>query len=639
MISIMQQLMALRTKALRVTSLLVTCMIAIELHASQPDSTASDSLVLPMPYHGAISVLGTVVPYRSLTRASIASIPYRTLEDAVEWRLPAYILSTGSIGDWNQPLLFGERPRDGRVVADGISAASSATGVFPLAMVMPEFMERFDALVGADAAVLAGSNGGTAYWVQQPWYDVGTLYTRVWYCQSAYDFIATDGVLSQNVAPNVNATLGFRRLTGPGRYDNQWLDAWNTRALLRWNLSPRVNISFVHRFTNWGFGSNGGVNTALSDDPTNERTAIVQYARLNQRLFRHDVQALLTNRLDEHTVLTASLAAVTEEWNIDRSPLLAVFSDSNTQVRWITRTLTANARWERRFDSSLATIVGIESSLDHGTQSDYTAALDRWQLVPFGYMRWNAGAHVSVRGGGRALVQRGQLSPIIGSGLDVDFQGVAVSLDLASSVRMPAQVEGNVLPERTHLAMLRVRGGDSTVAIDASAYVRRRTDAIVASPLVRGDTIVAVTQTNQTTATLETGATLESALRVTNVHIVPVVVFHFVGSQRVPLLYASLSVRYQYRLGRNRLLGELFVRGRTRVRADRYVPQMWSFVPGDGVLPMSYDGITIALAAELGNAVVKLAMGNVISSYYATLSTFPQFDRHITLSVAWTFFD
>lgn len=45
------------------------------------------------------------------------------------------------------------------------------------------------------------------------------------------------------------------------------------------------------------------------------------------------------------------------------------------------------------------------------------------------------------------------------------------------------------------------------------------------------------------------------------------------------------------------------------------------------------------LWAQLGNATVKLAMGNVLSAYYATLSTFPQLDRHITLSVGWSFFD
>lgn len=614
-------------------------MLSYALAASQRDTTATDSLVAPLPYHGAPSALGTIEPYRSFTRASIAHVPYRTLEDVLQWRLPAYVLSTGSLGEWNPPLVLGERPRDGVAVTDGIVATSAAVGAFPPALAMPEFMERLDVLVGADAAVIAGANGGTAYWFQQPWYDVGTPYTRVWYCQSAYDFIATDGVLSQNVAPNVNATLGFRRLTGPGRYDNQWLDAWNTRALVRWNPSPRTNISLVHRFSNWGMGTGGGVNTALSDDPTNERTAIVEYERLDQRLFRHELQLLVTDRAGPQRVLTASVGFRNEEWNIYRPPQLAVGADSSAHVRWLMRMLAAHARWEERFDESIAMIAGIEATLDRGTQSDYTAQLDAWQVVPFGYLRWQSASALVVRGGVRAMLRDGTAYPIAGAGLDFTASSAAISLDVASSLRMPSQVEGNVGPERVQMAMVRVRSGDSLARIEATAYLRRRTDAIVAQPILRSDTIVGVTYRNRSDAAIESGATIGSSLVIAGFRIEPWVVLSFEGARSLPLLYATLSIGYQYRIGRNRLVGEMFVRTRTATRADRFVPQSWAFVPGDDVLPAAFDGATIALSAELGNAVVKLAMGNILSSYYATLSTFPQLDRHITLSVAWTFFD
>lgn len=269
---------------MKTLSVLILACCAILAHAVPDTTQRRDTLNRPLPFHGAITGLGIVQPYQTLKRSDILTIPYRTLEDVLEWRTPSYVLSTGLIGDWNVPLLFGEQPRDQRVVFDGIGAYS-AVGLFPPAMVMPEFMEQLDIVTGADAAIIMGANSGTGYWVQQPWYDTRAPYTRVWYCQSAYDFIATDGVFSLNVAPNLNTTLGFRRMVTPGRYSNQWLDVWNTRMLVRWNLAPDWNVSLVHRFANWGLGTNGGVDPERTDDRATNEQPLSYTTRLTSGCF------------------------------------------------------------------------------------------------------------------------------------------------------------------------------------------------------------------------------------------------------------------------------------------------------------------------------------------------------------------
>ncbi|MCS6999655.1 MAG: hypothetical protein NZ481_02060 [Candidatus Kapabacteria bacterium] len=596
------------------------------------------SLWQPLPIHGALSAVGTVEPYRSFTRPAILTLPYRTLEDVLEWRTPAYVLSTGLAGDWNIPLLFGERPRDAQVYFDGVSAISGAVGLFPPSMLMPEFMEQVSILIGADAAVLAGANGGTAYWVQQPWYNTRTPYTRVWYCQSAYDFIATDGVFSQNIAPNLNATAGFRRLTSPGRYVNQWLDGWNTRALLRWNISPRLNLSLVHRFANWGLGTNGGVNTALSDDPTNERTAIVEYPRLDQRLFRHDLQLVATEAHDGG-VRSASLAVRAEEWNVYRPPQWTDGSTVPVAVRWHTTALLAAARWEERFDSSLAAIGGAEGLLERGTESMLSNGLSLWQVAPYAFARWRSGHGMEIRGGARVVLRNGTVYPIVGVAAQAAIGPVTASLDGVLSVRFPSQVECACRPERVQLVLLGLAWGGSSDSIALRAFVRRRANRLESIPLLRGDTIVSVHTQNAAQSALESGITIETAWSLFGVEFRPSLVASFEGGNRLPLFYSAASARYVYPVGRNRLSAELFVRARTAVRATRFIPHVWGYVDGTEWSTLAFDGFTLALSAELGNAVVKLAVGNLLSAYYATLSTFPQYDRHITLSVAWTFFD
>ncbi len=618
----------------------VTLTMVVVLQCTAADSLAvSDTLSVPLPFHGAVSALGTVVPYRSMTRADISTLPYRTLEDVLEWRTPAYVLSTGLIGDWNVPLLFGEGPREGVVAFDGVALARGSGGGYAPAMVMTEFMEQLDVLIGADAAVLTGANGGTAYWVQQPWYNTRTPYTRVWYCQSAYDFIATDGTFSQNVAPNVNATVGFRRMVTPGRYDGQWLDTWNTRALVRWNPSDGASISLVHRFANWGIGTNGGINTALSEDPSNELTAVAMYDGLNQRMFRHELQLVGTVQPALHRVISASVAIATEEWGIHRSGELMSDGDSDATVRWSAWMLRGTFRWEERLTAALRFIAGADAAITQTTASLYSAALTAPELSSFSYARWTIAPTTTLRGGGRLLIANGHTMPIAGVALEHRISALRLTLDASTSARLPTSTDRNAPAERTHLLLLRAETGDSIVPLAVSAYLRWRPNLNQYYPVLRGDTVVGVEVRSTQQLRPASGVTVESAVMIGSARLATQWIASFEGAHRVPLLYATLSLRYQHRIGRNRLVGELFVRARTGVVSDRFLPFAWAYVPGNQWLPAAFDGATLSLAAELGNATVKLAMGNIASAYYATLSTFPQLDRHITLSIAWSFFD
>jgi len=606
------------------------------------DSVALDSFcVRPLPFHGTVSVFGVINPFRTFTRDSIASLPYRTLEDVFDWRSPSYTLSSGLFGDWNVPTLFGERARDHAVRADGFPMQSSVTGLFPPAMMSPEFMERMDVLIGTDAAIIAGASSGTAYWFQQPWYDTRTPYTRVWYCQSAYDFLATDGVLSQNVAPNLNATVGFRRMVTPGRFPNQWLDVWNTRALVRWNVSPSLNFSLIHRFANWGIGTNGGVNPQASEDPTNERTAQVMYRSLDERLFRHDLELLVSNYRSPTEMLSGGVALQFEEWNRYRSRALAVETDSSQHVRWRSDRMIAFMRWEQQLGTQLSILAGAEGSITVAGGSTYTAALvgsDRYQSAGYGYVRWES-TPIAIRGGARFMLARGELSPIVGAAMRIGDSVRALSLDVSKTIRVPSTVEGLLSPEHAWLIMVRLETViASRYRLAATGYWRRYSNPIVGEPITRNDTILGATYINASPMQ-RSGLVVESQWMLGQFRFAPQLVLSFVGARELPILYATCSLGYTHSIGRNRIGGELFLRVRTQVAAARFIPQSWAYLPSDALLPAATDGGSVMLWAQLGNATVKLAVSNILSAYYATLSTFPQLDRHISLSVGWSFFD
>ena len=131
-------------------------------------------------------------------------------------------------------------------------------GTFNMDMFSTEFMESVEILVGSDAVIFSNNSSGALINLQEIRYNASTPYTKLWINQAGTSMISSDGVFSQNILPNFNFTVGIRAISSDGDFTNQWVDSWNLRGILRWNLSPKTNISLTENFYNHAAGTNGG---------------------------------------------------------------------------------------------------------------------------------------------------------------------------------------------------------------------------------------------------------------------------------------------------------------------------------------------------------------------------------------------
>ncbi len=127
--------------------------------------------------------------------------------------------------------------------------------------------------------------------------------TRIRYVEDAYDLTVADGSFSYNIFKSLNFTLGFRRSTSAGRFENSQYDAWNLFLNSLWSPTEKLKISMLNIYTTENNALNGGVDiTKLSPEDENmlynERIAPVVEPNSNLSSKRNDLTIILNYKLD-----------------------------------------------------------------------------------------------------------------------------------------------------------------------------------------------------------------------------------------------------------------------------------------------------------------------------------------------------
>ncbi len=260
---------------------------------------------VPLAAHGRISQLP--MPAVVINKRDLELLPYFGLPDILRMKLPAlYPLSLGGYGQFTSFGAFGGGARDVSLRFNGRSLNSSTFGAYNLEQFPPEMAENFEIFTGADAVIFGDNASGLLVNVQEARHNSKTPYTRLWFAQGEYDYIASDGMLSQNIAEDLNATVGFRREYSVGRFANSGFDIWNVRGALRYSLSDEASFTFTEIFTNHGLGTNGGLSPE-SPSFTDALTAVPRIADLDERVYRHDVTLAGSWRPDSVFAASASV--------------------------------------------------------------------------------------------------------------------------------------------------------------------------------------------------------------------------------------------------------------------------------------------------------------------------------------------
>ncbi|MBL7999046.1 MAG: TonB-dependent receptor plug domain-containing protein [Candidatus Kapabacteria bacterium] len=662
---------------------LIACLLAVApllLHAQikkivpiKQDSTRRDSLTspiadsldidiprdtippvplhIPLPRHGSLTLLP--MPSEHMTqRRDWQMLNYSSLPEILEWILPSqlYPLHHGFPGQFNAVSAMGGSMRDNTLLFNGRTMGDITRGAAALEHFPVEFAENISILSGTDAAVF-GESAGILMNIAEPRYNTKTPYTRLWYSQGGYDFISSDGVFSQNIAPNVNMTLGFRRQSGTGRFANQSFEVWNVRGLLRWNLSPKTNVSYSHIFTNHFTGTNGGINMRTTAAPNDELTANVLLPDNNERIFRHDGTFTFSSLVADDTSSAVSASAYYSigEWLINRNKKLALpDSDSLAMHSWTNNRIGATVRYEQRLFSGLTYRMGGEAEYYLSSTSVYAERGAGQRIAGYGHISGQFTESIALRGGVRLRNDRDRVTIAAGAAAAFTIaRAVSLTVDVSQSSRLPSVAEGWQLNrENTTLILSTVRYTDSTTSATISLSLRNTLNPIRATILsfdTAGTPYSAAFGNGGSERWIQLGGEFSHSmgrLRISSFLQSNIGFTDGDQSQRFPLVYAGATAEYDiFRSATSRVFTGLRVRGRTAFRGEQFIPQQWGYAEGTTDLAAAFDGIDINAGAKLGNAFVKFSFQNIVSSFYTTLSTFPRIDRNIRLSVAWTFFD
>ena len=610
----------------------------------------SIKLHVPLRTHGSLFTipLSTV---KTITKYELPYLNFTGLHDIISQKEPTfYPLHLGSYGQMNSFAVFGGSLRDITLRYDGRDVNSRSFGGATLEQFPPEMVEQIEILTGTDAIIFSDNSNGALINIQEVKHNIAKPFTRISFTQGGYNFIASDGTFSQNVAQNFNATLGFRRESSSSRFANSDFDVWNLRAILRWNPSDRTSFSLSELFTNHRIGTNGGLDS-LTPSFSNDIIALATYPDLDERVYRHDLTLAGSGVLaeDSSSTLSGTLYFSNSIWEKNRPKELAITADDTIRLaRFTERTVGATARLEQRINSLTTLRYGGEAEYTASNQSQYTEEIKAVKMAGYGHLVLQPESKsFTLRGGARVLYQDSKIIPSIGAAGELRFSdNLSLSLDISQSSRTPSAAEGFGLnAEKTLLGFATLQYKHDSLRLSATAFSRLTTDPIH-SEGVRSvnDTIVTSRSFNgdsRRTVGLNGQAQLSfGALSSTGFFQLYQTAINGTSDNRFPLFYAGISAQYEYQIGQSLLQGGLSVKFLGSFTGETFLPQTWTSIPSrSGESNATFNGIDAFIVLRLGNAFVRATFYNIISQTYYYVPMYPQLDRNLRLSVTWSFLD
>lgn len=644
-------------------------------------TSVRDSIIFfsPIKIHGSISNK-KINPYFSISKDSVLFTDYTSLQDIFTEKLLIYPLNLGSYSNLNSFSMHGGFPNglsfrfNGRILSD-IQYPFFNYETFPA-----EYFENIEIFSGSDAIIFSENSSTSLINFQEKIFNTSKPYTKIWFSQAAYDFLASDGTFSQNFIPNVNFTFGFRRMSVKGRFDNTWMDSWNLRGGLRWNIDDKTNISFVDIFTNHGQGTNGGIEKANSQDIFDELTANARYQQLNERLFRHDITLTLTSLLNRNNtdsiknsnnrdidhylqntryltddIFTASVYFSHSEWNQKRQEeLLLNESDS----AFFTKTYSFFLGLISSLDISLSKLMlfkaGIEASYLKMDKGIYFSAQDNLKWAVYGhFLTFPFSENLTISGGIRTGVNNNYYFLNAGTKFKYTFnEKTNLLIDFAKYDRTPTPSEGSDLSKETGILIIgTINIKNDKYSIISDIFYRQTKSPIISRPQFKENIIQDLTFINEDDLTCY-GLSLSIKFSLlNNLHskINIIAQKSFLNSMEMdifPLFYPVFDTYYEISRGRSYVRLGLNASIIPTHKGMNFNPLRRSYIFYDNLseneqesTPFFFDGLNIYGKARLGTVYVNISLQNILSTNYYFIKYYPMFDRNLRISLHWAFDD
>jgi hypothetical protein len=606
----------------------------------------SDSIPIynPLDKHGSIDVLNKESAFIKIGKRDICLREHNGFSEMMGYFVPAYPLFLGSPGMNNSFSFFGGKPSDIGITFNGRKIFSPGFPDFNLEQLSAQFFENLELLVGSDAVIQSDNSNSVLMNIQEIRYNTKTPYTHLWYAQASADgMLSADGIFSQNFAPNMNFTFGFRRQTGNGLYANSALDLWNVRGILRWNPSDLTSISLTEYFTNQKIGLSGGINKAESYNnegqiaPYDEVWAQPYYLNFQNREYRHDLTLSITSFItsDSSTVVKGNLFISNSNFeNRLDDELIGDSPDSSYNYKYFSRYYGLNISAEKSLWDFILK-AGTEIYNVNLDQSVYHQGLDALSTSAFAHVLYRMNDLISISGGARIRRYNGNTIMNEGAKLNLNFRDYGSFFsDISLSERAPCPAEGLELASEKHFLFLNEYGYHSdNYKINFGAYFRN-----VADPITITKDSVYRTQNGNDESSY--GVYLQFRFMPLKDWFVETMINSYQNDGDdtfIPELYAGLSTYYEIHTGRSTLRIGLAGKAFTSFRGTRYLPQYHAYMDYPDESGFMHDGLKVYASAKLGNAFIHASYENFLFSNYYYIPFYPNYTGNFRFSFSWSF--
>ena len=648
----------------------------VQLDKKTADTTKADSVIskenidkdtippnIPLRRHGSLSMIG-INNTENITKEDLLWIHYASFYEIMEQKLSGYPLSLGGYGLFNHMSLLGSDPRDVSFNFNGRSLNDLEFGSYNPAVFSTEFFERAEIFTGSDAVIFADNSSGALINFQEIRYDTKRPYTRLWFAQAGYDYLAADGIYSQNFRKNWNFTFGFRRMGANNQYANSEFDSWNVRGILRWNISDLSNISLTEKFSNHGNQMNGGIDLDRSVSVCDPILARPLFSNFNRRTFRHDLDLTFSSYLssDSLKAFTGSVFFHYADKYVNRGEELSVNpQDTLLNFDYENYSAGATARYEHSLLNFFTFRTGGVLVFPQIAETKYFNNWSGINLAGYAHAVFDLPLF-KVSGGFRFGTAYGNIFNAFGAALQFDeIDHFYAKFDLSRSERYPVPIEGLNLNNEIHtLFVSELKLFDDDRELKGTFFARHTDSPIRHNPLENNDgKIISSWAYNDDAPRITAGAGISGKSQIfPDFRILPV---YDSGRLKIGLdlnfFYSMTDDAQDSRFPNALLRGELYYQAEAGnsimnlgLRAgfmsgkngEYFVPATKSYIPFALESDPAFTGLDIFAELKLGNAFVRIMFENVISDLfecYYYVPVYPETKNQFRLTVSWPFFN
>ena len=591
-------------------------------------------------------------PIDTISKYSFQRLNYIGAGDILYSNYASISIQSGDPGIYSTLSILGSTPNAIQVSMQGNAINDPLYGSYNLSSIAPEVLNNASLYTGLEAAVLGGSTGIWLY-IQEPKLSANKPYTKLWYSQSGYDYLATDGTFSQNISKDINATVGYRRQVSGGYYNDSGFDIWNLRAQVRYEMDSLTTISFSEHFTNQGNYQNGGVNPDFSFiDPLTTNTLIQGFST---RTFRHNAQVLYSSidDNDSNSVFHAGIFLNNVVWEQRKST--DYYSTDSVNI---SDNNSIKTGFTLRYDkhdmlNNVNIIAGLGTSYTRANASSLNDSVNNVEAHFYAIAQYNINNYSNLKLGTRIDYQ--QLMPLTNYGISFTHSfsnTIDLIFDASQSFKRASFIENwqstSALENERHTTLYSIINYRSeNLFLSIKPFYRVVNNAIKTTALY--DTTRKYLLGSffyNTKQELHYGLQTTLKFRLFDVFDVKSFLSYQHSSSdstelfHVPNVYAAFNAEYTHFINRSAVSAGLTLRIASQTSGLRYIPQNQSFAYEEQLSQnQSWNGLDVYASAILGNARVRLSLMNAFSATMMDLAGYPLQDNTIRLSVSWSFND